>query len=128
MHTLRPVHPSAGAEVRRFTEDLMNHVHQMPAAKQIGPRPTSKGAVDLTGGKLFLQDVTLQTKLVDIVERRASHVTIAWEPNRHLKLHAVLRILLRSLHTLHCFWTQRTALTSQQLQDYSMAISSLHTA
>lgn len=106
----------------------MAEVRELPPGEQVGPRPTSKGAVDLTGGKLFLQNTTLHANLVRIVEQRAPNHSIWWEPTRKLKLHAIIRILLRSLHSLHNFWTQKELLSPAQLDLYAQAIASLHKA
>ncbi len=65
--TMRTVSPRVGAEVHRFMEDIMHHVHLLPPVEHIGPRPTLKGSVDLTGGKLFLKSQTLHATLIDII-------------------------------------------------------------
>lgn len=124
--TMRTVSPGAGAEVRRFTEDIMHHVHLLPPVEQIGPRPTSKGSVDLTGGKLFLQSQTLHATLIDIIERRAPSLTVGWEGGRQLKFSAVMRFLLRSLHSLYTLWSQKETLTTDQMLLYDKSVDTLH--
>ena len=123
---MRTVSPGAGAECRRFAEDIMHHVQLLPPVEQIGPRPTSKGSVDLTGGKIFLQSQTLQSNLVEIVERRAPNLTVTWEGGRPIKVSACLRILFRSLHSLYSLWSQKEILTPDQLILYDKSIATLH--
>ena len=104
----------------------MHHVQLLPPVEQIGPRPTSKGSVDLTGGKLFLLSQTLHTTHIEIVERRAPTLTVTWEGGRQIKFSACLRILFRSLHSLYTLWSQKETLTPDQLFSYDNSIKNLH--
>ena len=126
--TLRTWRPAAGAEVRRFVEDVMSRVAQLPPEDQIGPRPTKQGSVDLTGGKLFLQDRDAHCALVSIAEKHSTDQCVSWDGSRQMKVHAVIRILLKSLHIIHTFWIQKLILTANQLLDYNAAICQFHKA
>ena len=64
--------------MRRFVEDVMARVRQLPVEEQIGPRPTKSGSVDLTGAKLFFQDPEQHTQLVEIVSKHGSDRLINW--------------------------------------------------
>ena len=61
---------------------------------RIGPRPTKQGAVDLTGGKLFLSDPVQHTNLVNIVEKYGTEKLVVWDGGRMVKYHAIIRMLL----------------------------------
>ena len=127
-NTLRGWRPSAGADVRRFVEDIMSRVAQLPAEDQIGPRPTKQGSVDLTGGKLFLQDTNSQLTLVGIVEKHSADRVVQWEGGRSIKVHAAVRILLKTLFQIHSFWIQRTILSPEQQNSYHVAVVTLTNA
>ncbi len=92
---------------------------------RIGPRPTKQGAVDLTGGKLFLSDPGHHTNLVNIVEKYGTENLVVWDGGRMVKYHAIIRMLLRSIHAIHQFWNQRQILSTPQLTFYVDAVDLL---
>ena len=123
--TLRSWRPLAGADVRRFVGDIMSRVHELAPEDQLGPRPTKQGAVDLTGGKLFLSDGAQHASLVEIVAKHGTDRNVLFD-HRHMKFHAVFRILLRSIHTLHMFWNQKEKLTNSDFLSYVSDVDLLH--
>lgn len=52
-------------------------------------------------------------------------VNLTWSPGadaREVRVHAVLRIMLRALSCLHGFWRQKTYLTDREVDDYQRNI------
>ena len=122
---MRTWRPAAGAEVRRFVGDIMARVQELAPEDQIGPRPTKEGAVDLTGGKMFLSNPVQHASLVAIVSKHGSDKSVVWD-GRGVNFHTVIRILLRAAHTLHALWNQKAMLGNPDLAQYIESISLLH--
>ena len=103
----------------------MARVRELAPEDQIGPRPTKQGSVDLTGAKLFFNDLHQHAQFVDVVAKHGSDRTINWEVGRDLKFHAVVRMMLRALHSLHSFWNRPNLLTETDLSHYLDSVSLL---
>lgn len=95
----------------------MARVQELAPEDQLGPRPTKEGAIDLTGGKVFLSDPAQHASLVAIVAKHGLEKTILFD-DRHMAYHAVFRILLRSIHTVHFFWNKKEMLHDSDLRVY----------
>jgi hypothetical protein len=78
--------------------------------------------VDLTGAKLFFQDPDQHKIFNDIVCKHGADKTVLWEEGRVLKYHAVTRMLLRAIHTLHFYWNRSALLTTPEVSHYIESI------
>ena len=110
--------PAALAPLRRLLNKMSLCSQGVPLSQQTAPRPTAVGNFDLTGARIFLQDPSAHEELIEFLEQSAPECKIKMAPTRWVRLHALVRGMLRALSTLHELWWKHEPLTTADLQRY----------
>ena len=107
--------PQAGRLVQWDITRLTRQAQSLPFHDRLAPRLTKEGSLDLTASTLFVRDIELHARIV----QHARDVDWVLEgPFGKLTFFACITILLRSLHGLHQFWSQREPFSPPNLSSY----------
>ena len=90
------------------------------------PRPTASGKVDITGARIFLEDLEGHRTLVDLVQTYSKEQKVPWEPSRDVLYSFAIRVVLRSMSGMYKIWCKREWLSPSDLSFYKDCLTSFH--
>lgn len=99
--------PRQAGPLKDIVAHLTLEAQGVPYAHRLAPRPTKMGSLDLTASTLFVQNIELHGRIGEIF--RLMNKRVAFR-NASINLGAAVLLLLRTLHSLHTFWRQKTLL------------------
>ena len=105
----------SGRLIRECVETLTAAARGLPASDRVAPRHVREGTLDLTGARLFAEDVHLHAQIVGFA---TSVDFLLSGPFGPLKFSVALTLLFSSLHGLHSLWKKKQTFTSADLVAY----------
>lgn len=102
--------------IRNIRLSLSIEASQLSVEDRIGWRPRTPNQIDLSQAKLFINNLTHQSSIVDCI--RQSDIPRVVYNERETCFHILVQIILSLFRKLRVFWHQRTILTPIEIDHY----------